>query len=165
MNVFLQRIMQIVDYYGFKNINNFATKGLKWKSAEKIHRLKNENNKPSIDILIEISNKFDKINANWLLTGKGQMLKELDSNSVNFINTPNSINNNSGNVKLPHTNYKDIIEVLKQQLSEKDKQLTEREKQFTEREKQYQQQLADLNQERISLTNRLIEALEKSSNK
>ena len=73
---FFDRIMQVAEYKGYKNPSEFAKKGLGWTSSEKINRLKDESKKPSVDILIEISNKFDDVNLGWLLTGKGEMLKE-----------------------------------------------------------------------------------------
>lgn len=76
MTNFFDRIMQVAEYKGYKNPSEFAKKGLGWTSSEKINRLKDESKKPSVDILIEISNKFDDVNLGWLLTGKGEMLKE-----------------------------------------------------------------------------------------
>ena len=77
---FFERIMQIAEYYGYKNANEFAKKGLNYNSSEKINRLKSPNNKPSIDILLDISNKFEEIDSGWLLTGKGTMLRKKINN-------------------------------------------------------------------------------------
>lgn len=74
MSIFFKRILQIAENKGFKNITDFSKNGLEWLSSEKLNRLRKENNKPSIDILLEISNKFDDINLHWLITGKGEML-------------------------------------------------------------------------------------------
>lgn len=74
-NIF-ERIMQIIDYYDIKSINEFAVNHLGYKSSQKINRLKEENNSPSFEILNDISNKFEKINPGWLLTGRGQMINE-----------------------------------------------------------------------------------------
>lgn len=73
-NIF-DRILQIIEYYDIKNVTVFAKEWLGYDSAEKINRLKKENNKPSVDILLDISNKFDEIDAGWILTGEGEMLK------------------------------------------------------------------------------------------
>lgn len=72
---FFERIMQIIDYYDIKSINNFALNWLNYASSEKINRLKKENTSPSYEIIIDITNKFEEINPEWLLTGKGEMLK------------------------------------------------------------------------------------------
>lgn len=79
---YFERIMQIADFYGYKNTNEFAKNALQYKSSEKINRLKNPSNKPSIDILLDISNKFEKINSGWLLTGRGSMLSKGSDNSI-----------------------------------------------------------------------------------
>lgn len=73
---FFERIEQIIDYYDIKNVNDFAVNYLGYKSSQKINRLKEENTSPSFEILNDISNKFDKINPGWLLTGKGKMTNE-----------------------------------------------------------------------------------------
>ena len=77
MTNFFERIMQVANYEGYKNPLDFAKKGLGWQSSEKINRLKDAKKKPSVDILLEISNKFENINSEWLLTGKGEMLKKM----------------------------------------------------------------------------------------
>lgn len=79
---FFERILQIIEYYGIKNVNNFALNWLNYSSSEKINRLKKENTNPSYEIIIDITNKFDKINPEWLLTGNGPMLKKDIHNNV-----------------------------------------------------------------------------------
>lgn len=74
-SVFFERLMQMIEYKGFSTLNNFAIKALGYSSSEKLNRLKSENNKPSINIIQDISNKFDDISIEWLLFGKGEMLK------------------------------------------------------------------------------------------
>lgn len=69
------RIKEIAEYFGFRSVNEFAIKGLNYTSSEKINRLKKKNTKPSIDIIINISDKFENINSYWILTGEGTMLK------------------------------------------------------------------------------------------
>ncbi len=50
---------------------------LEYKSGEKIYRLfRNKKAKPSVDILIDLSNKFVSLNIKWLLTGEGRMLNQ-----------------------------------------------------------------------------------------
>lgn len=73
--VFFDRIQKIIDYYGIKNVNSFAKDYLKYDSSEKINRLKGKNALPSYTILHDISIKFEKINPDWLLTGRGEMLQ------------------------------------------------------------------------------------------
>ncbi len=123
MTNFFDRIMQFADYKGFKNPSEFAKKGLGWTSSEKINRLKKENNKPSVDILIEISNKFEDINLGWLLTGKGEMLKSSVQNIVQN-SGKNSINNISGNIE--QQNYNELMEIIR----EKDRQIAKKDEQI-----------------------------------
>lgn len=73
---FFERINQIIDYYDIKSVRDFAINYLGYDSSEKINRLKGERTSPSYEILQDITNKFDKIDANWLLTGNGSMTKE-----------------------------------------------------------------------------------------
>lgn len=82
MTNFFDRFLQIADYKGYKNPSDFAKNGLGWTSSEKINRLKDNSKKPSVDILIEISNKFDDINPEWLLLGKGEMKKNTGNISI-----------------------------------------------------------------------------------
>lgn len=67
---FFERLMQVAKNKGFKSINDFAINGLKYKASEKLNRLKDSNNNPSVDILLDISNKFEDVDLHWLLTGK-----------------------------------------------------------------------------------------------
>lgn len=73
---FFQRIMEIIDYKGIKSVNVFATKHLNYDAPQKINRLKKKENKPSYEIILDIVNKFEEIDANWLISGKGNMLKK-----------------------------------------------------------------------------------------
>lgn len=77
--VFFERIQKIIDYYGIKSVNSFAKDYLKYKSSEKINRLKGENTLPSFEILRDISIMFEEISPDWLLTGRGEMLRNLSS--------------------------------------------------------------------------------------
>lgn len=79
---FFDRIMQIIDYEGIKNVSDFAVNYLNYDAPQKINRLKQEGNNPSYEIILDIVNKFEKINPEWLLTGEGPMLKK-DKNSIN----------------------------------------------------------------------------------
>lgn len=79
-NIFA-RISQISENKGFRSINDFALNGLGYASAEKINRLKKEGNKPSFEIIEDITNKFADVDAGWLVTGKGEMVKKEDENN------------------------------------------------------------------------------------
>jgi len=94
-NTFFERILFLIDYYGIKNINSLAKDYLNYNSSEKINRLKKDNTYPSYEILIDISNKFEDVNMNWLLTGKGEMLLNssgLDNKNIDINKTNDEIN-------------------------------------------------------------------------
>lgn len=74
-----ERILSIAIENDYKNINDFAINGLKYKASEKLNRLKKEGNKPSNDILIDISNKFENVDLHWLLTGKKRQTENKNS--------------------------------------------------------------------------------------
>ena len=78
-STFFERIMYISKNQGYKNITEFAKNALGYDSPQKILRLKDEINKPSVNILIDISNKFENVNINWLLTGHGHPLNDADA--------------------------------------------------------------------------------------
>ncbi|WP_341842557.1 hypothetical protein [Chitinophaga caseinilytica] len=61
------------------------TRILEYKSCEKIARLfRSEGAKPSVDIVADIANRFADLNIRWLLTGEGNMLEPLTTNTFAF---------------------------------------------------------------------------------
>lgn len=85
MTNFFERIMLIAENQGYRNPNDFAKNGLGWASPEKINRLKGGDKMPSVELLLEISNKFEEISTEWLLTGRGNMLKNEFSQPIEII--------------------------------------------------------------------------------
>lgn len=71
---FFERILRISVFYGYSGIPELA-KALGYSSPEKLYRLKKENAKPSVDILQDLSNKFEDLDLNWLITGQGDLRK------------------------------------------------------------------------------------------
>ena len=130
MTNFFERIMQVDNYEGYKNPLDFARKGLGWQSSEKINRLKDANKKPSVDILLEISNKFENINSEWLLTGKGEMLKKNEKGGIS--QTISGDNNTmSGNDTYMGSSDKETISQLKERLAEAERKLEEKDQQIS----------------------------------
>lgn len=72
---FFERILRISSFYGYSGIPDLA-KALGYSSPEKLYRLKKENTKPSVDILLDLSNKFEDLDLNWLITGQGRLSKK-----------------------------------------------------------------------------------------
>lgn len=69
MSTIYNRIEQLAIDQGFKSINSFALEGLGWNSSQKLQRLKNPKNSPSVDILLEIANKFE-VDLHYLIMGE-----------------------------------------------------------------------------------------------
>jgi hypothetical protein len=136
ISIFFERILQIANYYGIKSINIFAKKYLGYDSSEKINRLKKENTSPSFEILNDISNKFENINPGWLLTGNGEMLKNMEEDGIISDNNSNrgiiGIGN-VGNVDNRHY-YSSSPEVLRAQVEEKDRLLQEKDERLREKD-------------------------------
>ncbi|WP_431166367.1 hypothetical protein [Tenacibaculum halocynthiae] len=68
------RLEEFANNKGYKSINSFAVNALKYKSSEKLNRLKKEGTKPSLDVLLDVSNIFEDFNIHWYVTGEGEML-------------------------------------------------------------------------------------------
>jgi len=84
MNEFSQRINQIADYYGVTKASEFAKKtGFSHQTAS--NYLKGVRI-PTAESIKTIKQVFDKIDANWLLTGKGDMICKIDCSET--INEP-----------------------------------------------------------------------------
>ncbi len=66
-------------YMRRKSLNSLGfSEFLGYKNSEKISRLfRKENAMPSAEILSDISNKCENLNIDWLLTGRGSMLREV----------------------------------------------------------------------------------------
>jgi hypothetical protein len=69
-----QRIGKFIAYQKLSR-REFASR-LGYTSSEKINRLfRKDGAKPGFDIVADIANKFVELNAEWLVTGRGEMLK------------------------------------------------------------------------------------------
>lgn len=77
-----ERIRQLYEDQGFKSLNDFSKNGLGYSSPQKLNRLKKPGAKPSIDIVLDLVNKYDTLCVRWLLTGKGNMYKDIGLNAT-----------------------------------------------------------------------------------
>lgn len=118
-NIF-ERIVELYTHFGYSSINDFAVNGLGYKASEKINRLKDPKNKPGIDIIVDISNKFE-INTDWLLFGIGQMQKpnikeklpnEMVTNTVTFLEETKNTENVTQLVNEPQKIYNSTPKVV-----------------------------------------------------
>jgi phage repressor protein C with HTH and peptisase S24 domain len=74
MNTFNARLEKVLTDKKL-NANSFAA-ALGYDKPEKIYRLlRDDKNKPSLDILQDISNVFEDINIEWLISGRGEPYK------------------------------------------------------------------------------------------
>lgn len=72
---FFERLNAIASKYGYSGIPELS-KDLGYKSPEKLYRLdRKEGAKPSIDIVLDLTNKFESLNIEWFLTGEGEIEK------------------------------------------------------------------------------------------
>jgi hypothetical protein len=70
-----QRIGKYIAYLQVSR-REFALR-LGYTSSEKINRLfRKDGAKPGFDIIEDMANKFVDLNVEWLVTGRGEMLKE-----------------------------------------------------------------------------------------
>jgi len=76
-----QRLRILPEALGFTSIRQFGI-ALGYQNPEKLHRIiRDEDTKPSYDILSDVLRLFPRINAEWLITGHGPMFKPSDSYS------------------------------------------------------------------------------------
>ena len=86
MNTINFRISQIITYFGM-NQNSFSKKIGMDNNVTIGNIVKGRKNKPSYDVIEKIILTFDSINSDWLITGKGEMIKGSNINS-NTISEP-----------------------------------------------------------------------------
>ncbi|AHF17709.1 hypothetical protein [Niabella soli] len=72
-STFFDRLEELRKAEGFKTINDLALNGLKYRSSQKLNRLKTGNNKPSAEIIEDIKNRFPHVDLNWLVSNKNEM--------------------------------------------------------------------------------------------
>ena len=76
--------------------------------------------------LNKILNVYPQLNEKWLLTGKGEMIKPINTQKAKGNNSINSnINNVEGNVTISHNDFSNLLE-LQKGYQEVQKELNER---------------------------------------
>jgi hypothetical protein len=89
MSTFNSRLQEFINSMDL-NASGFAN-ALGYDSPEKIYRLlRDDKNKPSFDIIQDISNKFAELNLDWLVSNKGNMLNATLTNNKNASKTYDS---------------------------------------------------------------------------
>ncbi len=83
------RLNQISDYYNFKSYSEFAAKaGINHQTASNYLKGKQKPDAEKLSIIIQ---SFDEVNAEWLLTGKGDMLKKSNQKGIYTIGKENKL--------------------------------------------------------------------------
>jgi len=108
MSDIYERVEQLADYYRVSKPSEFA-KITGFSHQVSTNYLKGKRN-PTREALTTIMKVFPEINSDWLLTGRGEMLKN-DSGEGNITDTPQS--------EIDH--YKSMIEMLNELLKEKER--------------------------------------------
>lgn len=123
----LSRIKEFID---FKGINNAGfEKEVGMSNGSFASQLKN-NKTIGVDKLENILNKYPEINPDWLLTGKGSMLKtlvknELSQNITGNSNIQSGNNTNTGDCKAQIKKLQSELKECKKDLKDKDQTIKE----------------------------------------
>jgi len=75
----INRIRQLMEYSGFTS-SQFAD-GIEVPRAILSHIMSGRN-KPSLDVILKVAAKYTDVNLEWLILGKGEMLKKLAPDST-----------------------------------------------------------------------------------
>jgi hypothetical protein B2_07877 len=115
-----ERILQFIDYKGFSKSKFYRETGLSNGILDKKSGL-------TLDSIEKIYSKYPEINIEWLLTGKGEMLKTFAQNITQNGNTNvNNGHNVSGQGNIIKQTNDELMEIIR----EKDKQIAEKDKQI-----------------------------------
>lgn len=80
--------------------------------------------------MTQICNTFPEVNAEWLLTGEGEMLKDNSQNIINSTAGRDIVQTqNAKNTELTEM-LKEQINILQQQIKEKDEQIKAKDEQI-----------------------------------
>ena len=115
-----ERILQFIDYKRFSKSKFYRETGLSNGILDKKSGL-------TLDSIEKIYSKYPEINIEWLLTGKGEMLKTFAQNITQNGNTNvNNGHNVSGQGNVKKQTNDELMEIIR----EKDKQIAEKDKQI-----------------------------------
>lgn len=119
MTTIKDRVLQVSDYKGVGKEKFFEELEVSYGNFKG----KAKKSGLNANILEKIIAKMPEISAEWLLTGKGEMLKSSVQNIVQN-SGKNSINNISGNIE--QQNYNELMEIIR----EKDRQIAKKDEQI-----------------------------------
>lgn len=107
-----QRILQIIDTYGDRNVKKFAESiGVAQQTLNRLFNVDTRTNKypmATTEILVAITRNYVDVNIEWLLLGNGQMIKK---------------NENTPCEKIEFSRIMDMIERKDEQIDKRDEQI------------------------------------------
>lgn len=113
-----QRIKYLIEELGY-NKNSFS-KALGLSNNVTIGNIvSNRGNKPSFDVLERILQKFDSINTEWLMLGKGEPFIKMVIPADNVINNDDHVMDKAVHYESLYY-YPEIVEEYKKIISDKD---------------------------------------------
>lgn len=91
-STFYSRLLSYAERQGIKNTSVLAD-ALGYDKPERLYRLKrDENARPSFEVIEDVTNLFESLNVRWLITGKGEPeLSEKEEGELNLAQEPESI--------------------------------------------------------------------------
>lgn len=115
-SVIKQNILQFIEHQDISKYELYKKTGISNGTLSQKGGMSEEN-------IIKFLSVYREVSAEWLLTGKGEMLKSSVQNIVQN-SGKNSINNISGNIK--QQNYNELMEIIR----EKDRQIAKKDEQI-----------------------------------
>ncbi len=141
------RIRQVIDIYANKSVTKFAKSvNISQQTLNRLFVIDKRTGKyplATTDIIKKISELYD-INATWILTGNGEMLeKSSQTNTQTITGDFNFQTNKSNDINNQNINS-ELINLLKDQIREKDKIISEKEQQIITKDEQIKMLLSIL---------------------
>lgn len=115
-SVIKQNILQFIERQDISKYELYKKTGISNGTLSQKGGMSEEN-------IIKFLSVYREVSAEWLLTGKGEMLKSSIQNIVQN-SGKNSINNISGNIE--QQNYNELMEIIR----EKDRQIAKKDEQI-----------------------------------
>ncbi len=109
-----ERLIKIMQHYG-KSATRFSEEIGVQRSS--ISHIISGRNQPSYEFIIKILNKYHELNAEWLLKGEGQMIKE--SINKKEENTPDLFKNHEAKNQSEYKEEKEITDIQENSVKNK----------------------------------------------
>jgi len=82
------RVLFLMEYLNLSKTAFAASIGI---NASVLSHIASKRNKPSIDMVMNIADKYPKVSGDWLLTGNGRMIKDESSSSLKEVLTESMV--------------------------------------------------------------------------